>query len=124
MDSKIAQMDFLCAIIPPTGHRRERRRPAAEDAGHPVPRSARSAACIKEGSMMSKPVKVTCFKQVHNIVTAAAQCRREVSVQDLKGAVADAKSILGLMNLDFSQPVEICGEDPAEVEHVYNAVRH
>ena len=73
--------------------------------------------------MMTKPVKVTCFKQVHNIVTAAAQCRREISVQDLKGAVADAKSILGLMNLDFSQPVEIFGDDPAEVEHVYNAVR-
>ena len=52
------------------------------------------------------------------------QCRQEISVQDLKGAVADAKSILGLMNLDFSQPVEICGDDPAEVEHVYNAVRH
>ena len=48
---------------------------------------------------MNKPVKVTCFKQVHNIVTAAAQCRQEISVQDLKGAVADAKSILGLMNL-------------------------
>ena len=60
----------------------------------------------------------------NNIVTAAAQCRQEISVQDLKGAVADAKSILGLMNLDFSQPVEICGDDPAEVEHVYNAVRH
>ena len=40
--------------------------------------------------MMTKPVKVTCFKQVHNIVTAAAQCRQEISVQDLKGAVADA----------------------------------
>ena len=60
---------------------------------------------------MNKPVKVTCFKQVHNIVTAAAQCRQEISVQDLKGAVADAKSILGLMNLDFSQPVEIFGEE-------------
>lgn len=73
---------------------------------------------------MSKPVKVTCFRQVHNIVNAAAQCQREIGVQDLKGAVADAKSILGLMNLDFTQPVEIFGEDPAEVERVYNAVRH
>ncbi len=73
---------------------------------------------------MSRPVKVTCFKQVHNIVSAASQCRREVSVQDLKGAVADAKSILGLMNLDFTQPVEIVAEDPAEEEQVYNAVRH
>lgn len=72
---------------------------------------------------MTKPVKVTSFRQVHDIVTAAAKCRQEVNVQDLKGAIADAKSILGLMNLDYSQPVRICGDDPAEVEMVLSAIR-
>ena len=72
--------------------------------------------------MMTKPVKVTCFKQVHNIVTAAAQCRQEISVQDLKGAVADAKSILGLMNLDYKPPVKLMGENAEEIERIYNAV--
>lgn len=118
--TKNVQMDFLCAIITPTEG-------AAGKGGASAAAGAargRAAFRTKEGRMMTKPVKVTCFKQVHNIVTAAAQCRQEISVQDLKGAVADAKSILGLMNLDFSQPVEICGDDPAEVEHVYNAVRH
>lgn len=117
---KNVQMGYFCAIITPTEGA------AGKGGASAAAGAARSRAVFrtKEGRMMTKPVKVTCFKQVHNIVTAAAQCRREISVQDLKGAVADAKSILGLMNLDFSQPVEICGEDPAEVERVYNAVRH
>ena len=73
---------------------------------------------------MIKELKVSSFQQVKDIVNVAAKCEHEVNVKDLKGVIADAKSILGLMNLDFSQPVEICGDDPAEVEHVYNAVRH
>ena len=45
-----------------------------------------------------------------------------MNIQDLKGSIADAKSILGLMNLDYSSPVQLMGEDPAEVEQVYNAL--
>ena len=69
---------------------------------------------------MVKEIKVSCFKQVKSI--AAARCEREVNIQDLKGSIADAKSILGLMNLDYSSPVQLMGEDPAEVEQVYNAL--
>ena len=43
-------------------------------------------------------------------------------MQDLKGVIADAKSILGLMNLDYKHPVKLMGENAEEVEHVYNAV--
>lgn len=71
---------------------------------------------------MVKEIKVSCFKQVKSIVDAAAHCEREINIQDLKGSIADAKSILGLMNLDYSNPVQLMGEDPAEVEQVYNAL--
>lgn len=71
---------------------------------------------------MVKEIKVSCFKQVKNIVDAASHCECEVNIQDLKGSIADAKSILGLMNLDYSKPVQLVGEDPVEVEQVYNAL--
>ncbi len=71
---------------------------------------------------MMKEIKVSSFKQVKDIVNAAASCEHELNVQDLKGVVADAKSILGLMNLDYKHPVTLMGEDAAEVEQVYNAI--
>ena len=69
-----------------------------------------------------KEMKITSFKQVKQIVDAAACCEKEINVLDVKGTLADAKSILGLMNLDYSSPVQLLGDDPEEVEGVYNAI--
>ncbi len=69
-----------------------------------------------------KEMKITSFKQVKQIVDAAARCEKEINVQDVKGSLADAKSILGLMNLDYNFPVQLTGDDPDEVENVYNAI--
>ncbi len=71
---------------------------------------------------MVKKLKVSSFKQVKDIVNAAAKCEYDVNVQDLKGVIADAKSILGLMNLDYKHPVKLMGENADEVERIYNAV--
>lgn len=71
---------------------------------------------------MVKELKVSSFKQVKDIVNAAAKCEYDVNVQDLKGVIADAKSILGLMNLDYKHPVKLMGENADEVERIYNAV--
>ena len=71
---------------------------------------------------MMKEIKVSSFKQVKDIVSAAASCECELNVQDLKGVIADAKSILGLMNLDYKHPVKLMGDNAEEVEQVYNAV--
>ena len=65
---------------------------------------------------MMKEIKVSSFKQVKDIVSAAASCECELNVQDLKGVIADAKSILGLMNLDYKHPVKLMGESAEEVE--------
>ena len=71
---------------------------------------------------MVRQVKVSNFAEVQGIVSAAAKCYNEVGVHDMKGSIADAKSILGLMNLDYKHPVKLMGENAEEVEHVYNAV--
>lgn len=71
---------------------------------------------------MVKELKVSSFKQVKDIVNAAAKCEYDVNVQDLKGVIADAKSILGLMNLDYKHPVKLMGENADEVERIYNVV--
>ena len=69
-----------------------------------------------------RQVKVSNFAEVQGIVSAAAKCYNEVGVHDMKGSIADAKSILGLMSLDYTKPVMLVSENPNELEHVYNAL--
>ena len=38
------------------------------------------------------------------------------------GSIADAKSILGLMSLDYSAPVKLVSENEAELDRVYRSV--
>lgn len=72
---------------------------------------------------MVRQVKVSNFSEVQEIVSAATKCRSEVGVHDSKGSIADAKSILGMMSLDFSHPVNIVCEDEQDLESVAGAVR-
>ncbi|WP_294500744.1 HPr family phosphocarrier protein [uncultured Gemmiger sp.] len=72
---------------------------------------------------MVRQVKISNFAEVQGIVSAATKCRNEVGVHDTKGSVADAKSILGMMSLDFSQPVKIVCEDEAELDQVVGALQ-
>ena len=70
------------------------------------------------GKNMVRQVKISNFAEVQGIVSAATKCRSEVGVHDTKGSVADAKSILGMMSLDFSQPVKIVCDDENELNSV------
>ena len=73
---------------------------------------------------MVKQVKVSNFSEVRGIVSAATEfCNNEIGVHDSKGSIADAKSILGLMSLDFSHPVEIVCEDETVLNRVLKALR-
>lgn len=71
---------------------------------------------------MVRQVKVSNFAEVQGIVSAAAKCYNEVGVHDVKGSIADAKSILGMMSLDFSHPVKIVCEDENELNRVVSAL--
>ncbi|MEE0800792.1 MAG: hypothetical protein U0L91_05880 [Gemmiger sp.] len=73
--------------------------------------------------MMVRQVKVSNFAEVQGIVSAAAKCYNEVGVHDMKGSIADAKSILGMMSLDYSHPVKIVCEDEHDLDRVVGALR-
>ena len=72
---------------------------------------------------MVRQVKVSNFAEVQGIVSAAAKCYNEVGVHDMKGSIADAKSILGMMSLDYSRPVKIVCEDEGYLRRVVNAIK-
>ena len=71
---------------------------------------------------MVKQVKISNFSEVKNIMNAATACRDEIGVHDMKGSIADAKSILGLMSLDYTHPVMLVSENEAELAHVLKAL--
>ena len=72
---------------------------------------------------MVRQVKVSNFTEVQGIVSAAAKCYNEFGVHDMKGSIADAKSILGIMSLDYSRPVKIVCEDEKDLDRVIRAVK-
>ena len=74
--------------------------------------------------MMVKQVKVSNFAEVKGIVSAAAKCYNDIGVHDVKGSIADAKSILGMMSLDFSHPVELVSENERDLNRVYKALKN
>ena len=42
----------------------------------------------------------------------------------MKGSIADAKSILGMMSLDYSHPVKIVCDDESDLDRVVRAMKH
>ena len=72
---------------------------------------------------MVKQVKISNFSEVKSIMNAATKCRDEIGVHDMKGSIADAKSILGMMCLDYSNPVNIVCEDANDMNRVVRAIR-
>ena len=89
--------------------------------------SARLLPTVSTGGdapfIMVKQVKVSNFTEVKGIVSAAAKCYNDVGVHDMKGSIADAKSILGMMSLDYSHPVKIVCEDERDLNSVVNAIK-
>ena len=85
-----------------------------------------TADCV--GSFLSSCIIVKQFKfsnvtDIKGIVSAAAKCYNDVGVHDMKGSIADAKSILGMMSLDYSHPVKIVCEDEHDLNSVVNAIK-
>ena len=56
-----------------------------------------TADCVglfRRSFIMVKQVKVSNFTEVKGIVSAAAKCYNDVGVHDMKGSIADAKSMM------------------------------
>ena len=71
---------------------------------------------------MVREVKISSFKEVQKVVQAAAVCMDEIGVHDACGTIADAKSILGLMSLDYTHPVKVVSENESELEMILHAL--
>lgn len=71
---------------------------------------------------MVKQIKISSFAEVKNIMNAATACTDDIGVHDRKGSIADAKSILGLMSLDYTQPVMLVSENETELNRVVSAL--
>ncbi len=67
---------------------------------------------------MIKSVNVNNFKQVKSIINTATKCKADINVTDIKGSIANAKSILGLMSLDYSKPVTLESDNEAAIKDV------
>lgn len=72
---------------------------------------------------MIKQIKISNFNEVKSIMAAATNCANDIGVHDAKGSIADAKSILGLMSLDYTHPVLLVSENQKELETVYRALQ-
>lgn len=71
---------------------------------------------------MVRNIAITSFKQVQKFVAAAQHCTGDVDVHDANGSIADARSILGMMSLDYSRPVKVVCEDETALTSCLNAI--
>ncbi|MDD3428708.1 MAG: HPr family phosphocarrier protein [Oscillospiraceae bacterium] len=71
---------------------------------------------------MVKQVNIKSFQQVRNIVDVASQCYDDIGVHDEHGAIADAKSILGLMSLDYTKPVKLVSENAHIIDELVSVI--
>lgn len=60
---------------------------------------------------MVKKVKIETATDLKHFMHLAWNCASEVGVHTDDGKIADAKSILGLMALDYTKPVMVVTED-------------
>ena len=58
---------------------------------------------------MIERVRVSNIDQIKKIAHAASGLNSDVGIHDANGQIADAKSLLGLLRLDYSRPVEVPG---------------
>ena len=62
---------------------------------------------------MYRLIKLTEANYLRDFMNLACKCRSDVGVHTDQNQIADAKSILGLMALDYNEPVKVVTEDEA-----------
>ena len=60
---------------------------------------------------MVKKIKLSTAEDLKEFMNIAWNSAEDIGVHDPIGQIADAKSILGLISLDYSQPVKVVTED-------------
>ncbi|MEF9853939.1 MAG: HPr family phosphocarrier protein [Hydrogenoanaerobacterium sp.] len=59
---------------------------------------------------MVKLVKLETAEQLREFMNMAWECPDDVGVHTVDNQIADAKSVLGLMSLDYTKPVKVVTE--------------
>ena len=62
---------------------------------------------------MYRLIKLTEANDLRDFMNLGCKCRSDVGVHTDQNQIADAKSILGLMALDYNEPVKVVTEDEA-----------
>jgi len=62
---------------------------------------------------MTIKVKLSSAEDLREFMNLAWECEEDIGVHSPDGKIADAKSILGLIALDYSNPVLVVTEDKA-----------
>ena len=62
---------------------------------------------------MYRLIKLTEANDLRDFMNLACKCRSDVRGHTDQNQIADAKSILGLMALDYNEPVKVVTEDEA-----------
>ena len=61
--------------------------------------------------MLIQEVMLHSAEDLRQFMYLAMQSSEDIGVHTVDGKIADAKSILGLMSLDYSKPVKVVTED-------------
>ena len=61
-------------------------------------------------------IKLECAEDLKTFMNMAWNCEDDVGVHTTDGKIADAKSVLGLMALDYSKPVQVVTENSKFIE--------
>ena len=69
---------------------------------------------------MIKKIKLTTAEDLKKFMHLAWDCKDDVGVHTDSGDIADAKSILGLIALDYSQPVMVVTESDRFLKKISN----
>lgn len=62
---------------------------------------------------MIMDIELKTAEDLREFMNLAWNCPDDIGVHDPEGRIADAKSILGLIALDYSQPVKVVSENEA-----------
>ncbi len=73
---------------------------------------------------MIQSVKIKSIKELQALSDRAAHSMADIGVHDEYGAIADAKSIMGLLHLDYSKPVRVVCESENELRRVCRPLVH
>lgn len=71
---------------------------------------------------MVKTITIKNIKQIQRVVAMASMSAQDIGVHDADGKIADAKSILGMLALDLSTPVNLVSEDEGLLDKVSGAL--